>query len=206
VRAHDAYLKGARAVTQPGSGSSINMNDVPRNDLILIGLGILTLIFGFFPFVGVSGFGHTFTSSGWSGLGLLAELCVLAATVLVVIDVFARQVLPRTLPWNVIIAGLAVLAVVLFIIKLLTHHLCVLGTCGSSGVDVKIGGILTTIAAAAFAVCSFLRFRSSGESLPWATGGSSGSAGGGGTMGGGTGPGPMGGSSTGPTSPPPPAT
>src|SRR4051794_27617061 len=99
-----------------------DLQSINRNDLGVMGAGVLVLIASFFPFAGLDVGPFSYSQSAWSSYGVLAMLLLLAAAILIAVTVFARDSLPSTLPvgWHTIAAGLAALGGLLIVIRAFT--------------------------------------------------------------------------------------
>jgi len=150
-----------------------DFRSLSRNDQAFIGLGALVLIASFLPWYGttVSGklLGHGFNVSssthawhGWAALGLIL---MLLATALVVEQLFSDSKLPELkVSWNVVVLGLDALGALLIVIRSFT-----LPSTDVVGVSTGLrwGGWVLIIAAVAQVAVALMRFRASGESMPW---------------------------------------
>jgi hypothetical protein len=137
------------------------LKSLNRNDQVVLGCGVLGLIFSFFGFVGKSFGPITYTESAWNGLGLLAMLLLLVGTVVAGARVFAAASLPKmAIGVNVLTLGLVGLGTLL----LLIHGF----TAGRDGVHLglRVMGVLTLLLFIAETGAAFLLFRESGEAVP----------------------------------------
>jgi hypothetical protein len=138
-----------------------DLKALDRLDQVVLGAGVLGLIFSFFGFVGKSVSVFTYTESAWNGLGILAMLLLLVATVLAAARLFAPTVIPKMqVGVNVLTLALCGLGTLL----LLIHGLAA----SKSGVHLGLrwGGIVTLVLFIAQAVAAFLLFKKSGEAMP----------------------------------------
>ena len=165
----------------------MDMNKLTTGDKIIGVSGILLFVFSFFKWLGISisgsAFGREFgasdSKSAWSFT--LTLIAVLIGIVLVAyVGAKAGGVkLPElgSVTWSQIVLGLAVIAFVFILIKL------ILGPSGWNGFDIpdgvsksrKIGIFLGLIASAGMVVGAYLNIKESGE-LPGSLGGSKGGA------------------------------
>jgi hypothetical protein len=152
-----------------------DFRSLSRIDQIFIGLGVLVLIAAsFLPWYGVSfsiGIpGHTVSSNStthaWHGWAALGIILMLVATALVVEQLLPDTKLPELkVSWNVIVLALDALGALLIVIK--SFNLPSASVPGFS-VGLRWGGWILIIAAIAQVVVAVMRFRASGESMPWA--------------------------------------
>lgn len=147
-----------------------DLRSLPRNDLGVIAAGALALIVSFLPYYGASsdipGIGHFSANvNAWHGTALVGMLLVVAAAAVAAAQAFAAQSLPRiTVSWNLVVLALSALGAVLIVIRSFT-----LPSGSGLGIDygIRYGGWLLIICAVVQAVFAALRFRATGESLPW---------------------------------------
>ena len=146
-----------------------DLRQLPRNDLGVLAAGALALIVSFFPYYGASakagGFSYSASVNAWHGTALLGMLLVVAAAIVAAIMAFSPDTLPKTaLSWNVVVLGLSVLGTVLVIIRSFT-----LPSASGPGIDygLRWGGWLLIIVCIVQSVFAFMRFRDTGEGLPW---------------------------------------
>jgi hypothetical protein len=151
-----------------------DFRSLSRDDQAFIGLGVLVLIASFLPWYGTtvsaSYLGHGISESssthawhGWAALGLIL---MLVATALVVEQLFSDSQLPALrVSWNVVVLGLDALGALLIIIRSFT-----LPSSDVPGINIGLrwGAWILMIAAVAQVVVCLMRFRASGESMPWA--------------------------------------
>lgn len=151
----------------------MDQNDVknlPRNDQLMLGAGILAFIASFFPFYGISfhagAFGSASSSvTAWHSYGTLGVLLVIAAVILAAILVFSRSTLPDiSVSWNVILVGLAALGTLLIILRAFTYDTA---SAPGASVGLKWGAYVVMILCVVFTALAFMRLRSSGDSTPW---------------------------------------
>jgi len=160
----------------------MDLNSIKKTDLGALIAGGLAFILSLFPaYLSVTypGSGGGF-SNAWVDFATLGMLLIVAATALIAVKVFAGQVLPPGVPWNLIAAAAAGLGTLLVIL----HALTASGSSAGFGYEVSYGPGWSAwplfIAAIALTVFAVLGFKESGEQLPWNQTGTGGSA----TMGG----------------------
>lgn len=100
--------------------------------------------------------------SAWHSYATLGILLVIAATAVVAVKAFAKDVLPDGVPWNLVALAAAGLGTLLLILRAFTV--------GGGGGGVSVGpgwsGYLLFLTTIALTVFTFLSFRESGEKLP----------------------------------------
>jgi hypothetical protein len=165
---------------------AVDINSINRTDLGALIAGALALIFSFIGnYISfsydvpddVEALGAADASGGlssaWVSYATLGMLLILAATAIIAVKVFAGQVLPAGVPFNLVAAAAAGLGTLLIILKAVTAS-----DGGSAlGFETSVGPgwsawplFLCAIALTAFAA---LGFRDSGENVPWNNQGSS---------------------------------
>jgi len=150
--------------------ATTDLRSLPRNDLGVIGAGVLALIVSFLPYYGASsdlpGLGRFDANvNAWHGTALVGMLLVVAAAAVAAAQTFAAESLPRiSLSWNLVVLGLSLAGALLIVIRSFT-----LPSGSGLGIDygIRYGGWLLIICAIAQAVFAAMRFRATGESLPW---------------------------------------
>lgn len=150
-----------------------DVRTLPRNDQLFIGLGLLVLIASFLPWYGVSfslaGFSGGDSTWAWHGLAATGLILMLLATGLVVVELFTDTTLPELkVSWNVVVVVLDALGAVFIVIR--SFDLPSKAVPGFSA-GLRWGGWILIIAAVAQVVVAVLRFRESGEPMPWAAAG-----------------------------------
>jgi hypothetical protein len=158
------------------SSSMPDLKSLPRNDLIVLGSGILVFIAGlFFPWYGVKFTGSAAalagiaggsqTTNAWHGLAALGLVLLLLALLVVAAQVFAGSALPEVpVGYSFIAAGLSVLGALFVIIK--SFDLPSASFPGLS-VGLRWGGWVLIILVIVQAAFSVIRALASGESVPW---------------------------------------
>jgi hypothetical protein len=150
------------------------VQEINRNDLGVMGAGVLAFIASFLPYWGVSvkssvpGFSGSSSVSAWHSYATLGLLLIFAAAILIAVKTFAS--LP-TMPVgiHVLAAVLAALGTLLVIIRAFTiNNVNLPGL--SSGV--KWGAYILFIAGIAEVVFALLGMRESGEKVAWQAPGS----------------------------------
>jgi len=150
-----------------------DFRSLSRNDQAFIGLGVLVLIASFLPWYGTTvsgkllgrGFNVSSTTHAWHGWAALGLILMLLATALVVEQLFPDSKLPALkVSWNVVVLGLDALGALLIIIRSFT-----LPSADGVGVSTGLrwGGWILMIAAVAQVAVALMRFRASGDSMPW---------------------------------------
>jgi hypothetical protein len=160
-------------MSQPSSMPDIK--SLPRNDLIVLGSGVLVFIVSlFFPWYGVKfkgataaldGFGGSSTTNAWHGLAAFGLILLLLGLFVVAAQIFAAGALPE-LPvgYAMIAAGLSSLGALFVIIKSFDLPS---GSAIGFSVGLRWGGWLLIILVLVQAVFSVIRALSSGEAVPW---------------------------------------
>jgi hypothetical protein len=158
-------------MSQPNSMP--DLKSLPRNDLIVLGSGVLVFIVSlFFPWYGVkfkgvlSGFspGNT-TTNAWHGLAAFGLILLLFGLFVVAAQIFAGSALPEIpIGYSMIAAGLSVLGALFVIIKSFDLPS---GSSFDASVGLRWGGWLLIILVLVQAVFSVIRALASGEELPW---------------------------------------
>jgi hypothetical protein len=146
-----------------------DLRRLPRDELGVIGAGALALLFSFLPYYGakygVGGFHASATVNAWHGTALLGMLLVVAAAAVAALQAFSPETLP-TMPVSVNfgVLALSVVGAALVLIRSFT-----LPSVSGFGVSygIRWGGYLLIAVCLAQAVFAVLKFRGSGEALPW---------------------------------------
>src|SRR4051812_9375239 len=148
---------------------SNDVRQLPRNELGVIGSGAAALLFSFLPYYGVKygagAFHGSASVNAWHGTALLGMLLVVAAGVVAALQAFSPDTLPRvSVSANFAVVALSVVGAALVVIRSFT-----LPSGGGFGVSygIRWGAYLLIIACIAQAVFAVLKFRASGEALPW---------------------------------------
>jgi hypothetical protein len=155
----------SRQLSLGGAMDQNDLKNLPRNDQIVLGAGILAFIVSFFHFAGKTVGPYSYNYNAWNGLGVLGMLLVLLGLVAVAWQTFGEQLPELPVSMTFVAAAASTLGALFLVIKLLTAHISVGGA--SADLDVRVGGILLAIAAVVQAVFAVMRLRSSGESMPW---------------------------------------
>ena len=135
-----------------------NFRSINPIDLAGLGAAVLGLFFSFFPAYVQADLGM-FGSVGvnaWSGYAAFAMILFLLAGGLLTVLVLASDVLPKNVPWNLILVAVGGLATLLLILRAITV---------GSGAGPGWSAFLLWICAIGFVVCCALRLRASGESF-----------------------------------------
>jgi hypothetical protein len=122
---------------------------------VVLGCTVLLLIFSFFDWQQVSGFGVTFGLSMWHGIGVVAGLFIIAVLVWEGVRLFGGEIKLGTLSEGLISVGLALLLALFVLITFLTH-----GT--ARHWPAWIGLILAIV----IAVAAVVRARAEGVEIP----------------------------------------
>jgi LPXTG-motif cell wall-anchored protein len=130
---------------------------------------VVAFIVSFFPYYGASvhagGFSQSVSVNAWHGTALVGLLFIFAATIVAAMQAFARESLPNTgMSWNFVVVGLSAIGTILVFLRSVT-----LPSGSGAGVDygVRWGGILLIIVCVVHTAFAVLRFRDTGEALPW---------------------------------------
>jgi hypothetical protein len=122
---------------------------------VVLGCTVLYLVFSFFDWQQVSGFGITVGRSEWTGIGILAGLLAIALLVWEGVRLFGPEVKLGTLSEGHVSAALALLLAVFTVITFLTH-----GT--ARHWPAWIGLLLSLV----IAVAAVMRARAEGVQMP----------------------------------------
>jgi hypothetical protein len=146
-----------------------DLRQLPRNELGVIGAGALALLFSFLPYYGakygVGAFHASATVNAWHGTALLGMLLVVAAAAVAAMQAFSPGTLPKmSVSVNFVVLALSAAGAALVVIRSFT-----LPSGGGFGVSygIRWGAYLLIVACLAQAVFAVLKFRGSGEALPW---------------------------------------
>ena len=142
-----------------------DVRSLPRWDQGLLGAGVLVFIFSFFPYYGASYRGDSTSVTAWHGWAFVALLFLLAAVIIAAVQIFSTSSMPEMpISYNVVVTALAAIGFVILVIRSFT-----LDSGNFLGVDygLRWGAWLLMIAALAEVAFAYLRFRESGEALPW---------------------------------------
>jgi len=150
----------------------VDLNSVNRNDLGVMGAGVVAFIASFLPYWGVSfggsvqgvHVGGSASITAWHSYAILGLLLIFAAAGLIAVRTFAASSLPEMPAGvHVIAAALAGLGTLLVILRAFTYpHASYPG--GSYGV--RWGGYVLFIAGIAATAFAVLGMRESGETVP----------------------------------------
>ncbi|MDQ1698727.1 MAG: hypothetical protein QOG34_590 [Frankiaceae bacterium] len=152
----------------------IDLADMPRRDQAFLGLGVLILILSFLPWYGgdVSAnilgthVSRAWSTNAWHGWAALGLILMLIATAIVATELLSETKLPELrVSWAIVVFALDVVGGLLLVIK--SFNLPSASGTGFS-VGLRWAGWLLVIAAIAQVVVAALRFRASGETMPWA--------------------------------------
>jgi hypothetical protein len=148
-----------------------DLKNLDRLDQVVLGAGVLAVIFSFFPFltVHVSGIsiGNGANESAWHGWGLLAVLLVVAATALAAVRLFAAANLPKlAVGVNLLTFALSALAFVFLLIHWVSNRRSE-GVAGFKATEgLAWSGWILLLLVLAQAAAAFLLFKKSGEVMP----------------------------------------
>ncbi|MGO1562046.1 hypothetical protein CZ771_07575 [Actinomycetales bacterium JB111] len=136
----------------------INFRSISTIDLAALGAAVFTLFFSFFTAYAQADLGMfgSVGTNAWTSYAAFAMVLVLLSGGLLAVLVFASDVLPKNVPWNLILVAVAGLATLLLILRPIT---------GGSGIGPGWSAFLVWIGALAFVACLALRLKSSGESV-----------------------------------------
>jgi len=150
-----------------------DIKNLPRNDQMILGAGVLAFIASFLPYYGASGsfFGHheSTSTSAWHSWNVLALLLILAATVIAAVLVFAAASMPK-LPVSptFAVAALAAVGTLILIIRSFTlDH----GKIAGFSYGLRWGAYVLMILCVVQTVFAAMKLRDSGEAMPWESGG-----------------------------------
>ena len=146
-----------------------DVRQLPRDERGVIGAGAAALVFSFLPYYGakygVGAFHGSATVNAWHGTALLGMLLVVAAAAIAALQAFSPATLPKTsVSANFVVAALSVVGAVLVVIRSFTLPS---GNAFGISYGIRWGAYLLILACIAQAVFAVLRFRGSGEALPW---------------------------------------
>jgi uncharacterized protein DUF5336 len=151
-----------------------DIKNLPRNDQIILGAGVLAFIASFLPYYGASGsfFGHHASTSttAWHSWNVLAMLLILAATAIAAVIVFAASSMPSMpVSPNFAVAGLAAVGTLILIIRSFTlDH----GKIAGFSYGLRWGAYVLMILCVVQTVFAVTKLRESGEAMPWESSGS----------------------------------
>jgi len=144
-----------------------DVRQLPRLDQAFLGLGLLVLVASFLPYYGVSSPIVSDSDIAWHGWAALALVLMLLATALVAVQLMTDATLPAlTVSWNVVVVALDALGALILVIRTLTLDS---GEILGLSIGPRWGAWVLMIAAIAQVVMAAMRFRASGEPVPWAS-------------------------------------
>ncbi len=152
----------------------VELAEMPRQDQAFLGLGVLILILSFLPWYGVdvsanvlgTHVNSSWSTNAWHGWAALGLVLMLIATAIVATELLSETKLPELrVSWAIVVLALDVLGGLLLVIR--SFNLPSASGTGYS-VGLRWGGWLLVLAAIAQVVVAALRFRASGEPMPWA--------------------------------------
>lgn len=139
-------------------------------DRVVAITALIALIALFLPWYGWSGFGYSYSVGGFSsGYGWLGALLVVAAGVYLVMLRSGSNMPKTSYGPGVIVLGASVIGAAIIAIRWATLPRGSYGAAGAFSYGARIGIYLALIAGIVQAVFALRLFRSSGESLPWAS-------------------------------------
>ncbi len=145
----------------------MDLSKLSTGDKVLAGSGLALFIFSFLPWFGVSGYSGS--GNGWDVGFFTGTLPALIGLVLlayvIVTKVLEGVTLPDGVPYPLVILGLAGLAALLVVIRLLIGYKVDAGFT-SFKLDRKFGLYLATLAALGLAAGGFLKFQEDGGEFP----------------------------------------
>lgn len=140
-----------------------------KGALVAGGLSVLLSFFTAYIKVSYSGgakvlpgldFSHGLNA--WTSYAMFGVLLVIAATAIVAVKAFAKDILPAGIPWNLAALAAAGLGTLLIILRALTV--------GGGGAGVSVGpgwsGWLLFVSTIVLTACTALSFKESGEKIP----------------------------------------
>jgi hypothetical protein len=150
----------------------MDLNKLSLGDKVIAGSGIALLIFSFLPWFRYEAFGFSATQNGWDYFftGIVPVLLGLVLIAYIVVTKLTDGVNLPDLPvgWPLVVLGLAGLAAVLVILRLLIGA----GDDPADVLDRSYGLFLSVLAAIGLAAGAFLKFQEEGGELPTKGGGS----------------------------------
>lgn len=150
----------------------MDLSKLSTGDKVLAGSGLALFIFSFLPWFGVDGYSGS--GNGWDVgffTGILPALIGLALLGYVVVTKMAEGVsLPDGVPYPLVVLGLAALAALLVLLRLIIGYK-VGGGFAEFKLDRKYGLFLATLAALGLAGGGFLKFQEDGGEFPTKSGG-----------------------------------
>ncbi len=161
--------------------AAIDMTKLSTGDRVIAGAGAIALISMFLPWWGYSSGTYGASVSGFSsGYGWIGALLIFIAGLYLVMVRSGSNVPKLSYGPAVLVLGASAIGTLLVALRWL---LLPSGSAGVAGVSVfnygpRVGIILTLVVGIVQVFFALRQFRSSGESLPWATKPTSGSSGG----------------------------
>ncbi len=141
--------------------AQFDMKKLSTGDKGVVGAGVVALIALFLPWEGVTVGPYSVSVSGFSsGFGWVGALLIIAAAVYVVLVRSGSNVPKLSYGPGVLVLGASAIGTLLVLLRWLTL---------SNGVGPRIGLWLTVIAGLVQVFFALGLFRSTGETLPWAS-------------------------------------
>jgi hypothetical protein len=151
-----------------------DVRELPRIDQAFLGLGVLVLIASFLPWYGASystsvlgrGISASSSENAWHGWAALGLILMLLATAIVAVQLMTDTALPTLMvSWNVVVLAIDAIGALILIIRSFTME-----SADVSGLSIGLrwGAWILMIVALAQVVVGAMRFRASGEAMPWA--------------------------------------
>ncbi len=169
--------QGGGSPNRPAGGASIDLSKVGVGDWVVIGLGVLLLLFSFFGWLSVSysflGTSTGYSIGGWNRFWFLAPLLILAVTAVYALQLLTGMLRKEVQPLWLLYGALA--ALVFYVISLIDIIVQTAGvdygsadTGSSSSVGPGFGIWASIILALAFVYFLALSVQKSGSKLPFA--------------------------------------
>lgn len=150
-----------------------DIKNLPRNDQVILGAGVLAFIASFLPYYGASisilGQHESTSTSAWHSWNVLALLLILVATVVAAAVVFGASSLPEMpVSPTFAVAGLTGVGTLILIIRSFTlDH----GSAAGVSYGLRWGAYVLMIVCVVQTAFAFMKLRESGEAMPWEQGG-----------------------------------
>ncbi len=151
--------------------AALDWKKLSTADRVVAITAAIALIALFLPWYGWSGFGYSYSVSGFSsGYGWLGALLILAVGVYLVLLRSGSNMPKTSYGPGVIVLGGSVIGAVIVLLRWVTLPRGSYGNAvGSFSYGARIGIYLALVAGIVQAIFALRLFRSSGERLPWAS-------------------------------------
>lgn len=133
----------------------MDLSKLSSSDKLILGGGIVYLIFMFFPWYGIDVFGESYSSSGWDYFlgGTLPMILIAIMCVHVLLSAFSDTELPQPpVPWAQVHRGAGIVAAALVVLRLIIPSDDYGNIDTGVNLDRKFGLIVAVIAAIVVAV------------------------------------------------------